>query len=214
MNEKTKKGAGMMNEKFYALPLEKQDAIIHAGYRVFSQNGYKKSPMQEIADEAGISKSLLFHYFLNKKELYLFLWEHACQYSIEKMTEAGCYEETDFFRMLYRGMKVKLDILRENPNMGVFVIKAYYEKDPDVHDEIQASYSTYYQMKAELSLRSLPKDQFRVGIDKNDIFTHIFWEANGYLTDKLRSEILDISKLEKDFSNMIRFWKKIYGKER
>ncbi len=63
-----------MNEKFYFLPIEKQQRIINAGFRVFSQNTYKKSPMQEIADEAGISKSLLFHYFHNKKELYLFFF--------------------------------------------------------------------------------------------------------------------------------------------
>ncbi len=56
-----------MNEKFYSLPEEKQQKIINAGFRVFSQNSYKKSPMNEIADCAGISKSLLFHYFHNKR---------------------------------------------------------------------------------------------------------------------------------------------------
>lgn len=60
-----------MNEKFFSLPKERQQAILNAGYRVFAQNSYKHSPMQEIADEAGVSKSLLFHYFRNKKELYL-----------------------------------------------------------------------------------------------------------------------------------------------
>ena len=58
-----------MNERFFALPAEKRRAIINAGYRVFSHNSYKKSPVGEIAQEAGISKSLLFHYFANKKEL-------------------------------------------------------------------------------------------------------------------------------------------------
>lgn len=57
-----------MNERFCLLPTEKQQAIINAGYRVFSQNSYKNSPMSEIADAAGISKSLLFHYFRNKME--------------------------------------------------------------------------------------------------------------------------------------------------
>ena len=52
-----------MNEKFFSLPAEKQQAIINAGYRVFSQNSYKKSPMNDIAEAAGISKALLFHYF-------------------------------------------------------------------------------------------------------------------------------------------------------
>lgn len=41
-----------VNEKFFALPEEKQNRIINAGYRVFSQNSYKKSPMSEIADAA------------------------------------------------------------------------------------------------------------------------------------------------------------------
>ena len=59
-----------MNEKFYALPESRQQAILNAGYRVFAHNSYKNSPMSEIAGEAGISKSLLFHHFRNKKELY------------------------------------------------------------------------------------------------------------------------------------------------
>ena len=66
-----------MNERFFSLPEERQQAIINAGYRVFSRNTYKNSPMSEIAQAAGISKSLLFHYFHNKKELYLFLWTNA-----------------------------------------------------------------------------------------------------------------------------------------
>ena len=75
-----------MNERFFSLPVEKQQAILNAGYRVFSQNSYKNSPMSEIADEAGISKSLLFHYFRNKKELYLFLWENCAETTIEFLT--------------------------------------------------------------------------------------------------------------------------------
>ena len=62
-----------MNEKFFSLPPEKQQRILNAGFRVFSQNSYKQSPTSEIAAEAGISKALLFHYFRNKQELYLFL---------------------------------------------------------------------------------------------------------------------------------------------
>lgn len=84
-----------MNEKFYSLPKEKQQAIINAGYRVFSQNSYKKSPMQEVADAAGISKSLLFHYFQNKKKFYMFLWTTCGRISISTMTAYGCYDRRD-----------------------------------------------------------------------------------------------------------------------
>ena len=57
-----------MNEKFYALPEEKQSQILNAAYKVFATNQYKKAPTSEIAAEAGISKSLLFH--LYKEILY------------------------------------------------------------------------------------------------------------------------------------------------
>lgn len=79
-----------MNERFFSLPAEKQPAIINAGYRVFSQNSYKNSPMSEIADAAGISKSLLFHYFHSKKELYMFLWDKCAQITIEYLTKYNC----------------------------------------------------------------------------------------------------------------------------
>ena len=32
-----------MNKKFFALPVQKQEAILNAGFCVFSQNSYKKS---------------------------------------------------------------------------------------------------------------------------------------------------------------------------
>ena len=203
----------MMNERFYDLPIEKQNTIIHAGYRVFSQNSYRKSPMQEIADEAGISKSLLFHYFGNKKELYLFLWDYACQFAIERMTEAGCYEETDFFKMLYKGMTTKMEILRQNPHLAAFILKAYFETNPEVHDDIRASYSHYFALKGELSLRNLSREQLVPGVDVKEIFQHIYWAAEGYLLEKLRNGKLEPARLERDFMGMIRFWKKIYGKE-
>ena len=99
-----------MNPKFYNLPPEKQQAVINAGFHVFSQNSYKKSPMSEIAEAAGISKSLLFHYFVNKKELYLFLWDTCARMTVEEMAKNGCYEQSDLFDSMDKGMQVKLDL--------------------------------------------------------------------------------------------------------
>ena len=38
-------GGCAMNGRFFSLPPEKQQAIVNAGYRVFSQNSYKNSPI-------------------------------------------------------------------------------------------------------------------------------------------------------------------------
>ena len=119
-----------MNEKFFSLPLDKQEKIINAGFRVFSQNSYKKSPMSEIASEAGISKSLLFHYFRNKKELYLFLWDKMEEISLTELEKSGCYEQKDLFDTMAKGFRAKINIMRRYPDLGAFSLKGYYETDP------------------------------------------------------------------------------------
>lgn len=149
-----------MNERFYALPPEKQQAIINAGYRVFSQNSYKNSPMSEIAAEAGISKSLLFHYFHNKKELYLFLWDKCAETTIEFLTRYGCYGQTELFESMARGMRAKMEIIRLYPDMGNFTIKAFYEKDAGISAAIQESYHRYYNLKADKTRLNLDPSQF------------------------------------------------------
>lgn len=162
-----------MNERFYALPPEKQQAIINAGYRVFSQNSYKNSPMSVIAAEAGISKSLLFHYFHNKKELYLFLWDKCAETTIEFLTRYGCYGQTELFESMARGMRAKMEIIRLYPDMGNFTIKAFYEKDAGISAAIQESYHRYYNLKA---------DKIRLNLDPSQFYTR-----TGYSYDVSRN---------------------------
>ena len=181
-----------MNEKFFALPKEKQNTIINAGYRVFSQNTYKKSPMSEIAGEAGISKSLLFHYFHNKRELYLFLWNNCAKLTIKYLTEYKCYEQTDLFEMMYRGMKAKMRIMNLYPNMGSFVIKAFYERDPEICSAIQESYKSYKAFKTDNILASIDTSQFADGLDVKMMYREMTLASEGYLWEVQRNEEVDV----------------------
>ena len=199
-----------MNEKFFSLPQEKQEAILNAGYRVFSQNSYKKSPMSEIAAEALISKSLLFHYFRNKKELYLFLWEKCAETTIQYLTKYQCYAQKDLFESMYRGMQAKMEILRRYPHMGGFTIRAFYEKDPEICAAIQASYQKHFQLKASRTLLNLDPEQFIPGLDIEMMYREMYWASEGYLWEMLQRGGMDFEKMERDFTRLIQFWKQIY----
>lgn len=203
-----------MNDKFYLLPEEKQQKIIHAGFLVFSQNSYRKSPMKEIADEAGISKSLLFHYFCNKKELYLFLWDKACSITMEYLTEYGCYEPDDLFEMMERGMKAKIQMMKKYPDITAFVIKAFYEKEPEIRSEIQKSYQYYFGLKAQDALSRVHPDAFVPGLNLEIMYREMYLASEGYLWEIFQWDgEMDVVRLEKDFSEMLLFWKKIYLKK-
>lgn len=199
-----------MNEKFFALPKEKQQAIINAGYKVFSKNSYKKSPVSEIADAAGISKSLLFHYFRNKLELYIFLWDKCAEITLEYLTEFNCYEQKDLFESMYRGMQAKLRLMKEYPDMGSFVLKAFYEKEPEVCSAVQESYKRYFNLKANRTLINLDPEQFIPGIDIKMMYKDMYWACEGYLWETTQRGEFDVEKLEKDFIQIIEFWKSIY----
>ncbi len=199
-----------MNERFFSLPAEKQQAIINAGYRVFSQNSYKNSPMREIAEAAGISKSLLFHYFRNKKELYLFLWDRCAGITVECMTRHGCYGQKDLFESMEKGMRAKMEIIRLYPDMANFAIKAFYEKDDDIAAAVQESYRKYFNLKADKTLMDMDPGQFIPGLDIPMMYREMYWASEGYLWEMVQRGDVDIERMEKDFSRLMDFWKSIY----
>ena len=199
-----------MNPRFYSLPEEKQAAILNAGFHVFSQNSYKKSPMSEIADAAGISKALLFHYFHNKKELYLFLWDTCCRITVEEMTRSGAYEQDDLFGSMDYGMQAKLRLMRQYPGIGVFAVRAFYEKDPDVSGEIQKSMGQYLSVHAAKKLQRLNPEDFIPGIDLQMMYREMYWASEGCLWEYIQRGSMNVDAMEKDFRKLLEFWKKVY----
>lgn len=199
-----------MNEKFFALPQPKQEAIINAGFRIFSQNTYKKSPMSEIADAAGISKSLLFHYFHNKKELYLFLWNRCTEITMNAIIENKCYEQKDLFNMMYMGLKTKVDIMRRYPHLGAFSVKCYYEKDPDVCGDIQKLIAKHTDFASNPGLANVDPSQFIPGLDLQMMYKDMYWASEGYLWEKSQQNDLNADTMEQEFMKLIDFWKSVY----
>ena len=199
-----------MNEKFFSLPEEKQVTIINAGYRVFSQNSYKKSPVSEIAAEAGISKSLLFHYFKNKRELYLFLLNKAAETTYKYLNKFGCHQEEDIFEIMHKGLKAKVALMRKYPDLTVFTLKAYYENDPEIRDGIQEIIGRTASFEANKKFLKIAPEKFIEGIDLQMMYMDMYLASVGYLWEKSQQGRLDVDQVEKDFAKMIDFWKKIY----
>lgn len=200
-----------MNERFYALPEDKQNSIISAGFRVFSQYSYKNSPMSEIAAEAGISKSLLFYYFKNKKELYLFLCRYSAELTEQEMIRQKCYEKEDFFDIFLSGLKVKVQLMRQYPDLSLFQLKTYYEKDKSLRPVIDQLIGIYSGYENQSEMLKLDKEQFIEGLDLEMMYTDMFLASQGYLWEKLQSDTIDPDQMEKDFIRMIEFWRSLYS---
>src|SRR5699024_896896 len=90
---------------FHKLKSEKQQRIINAAFKEFEQNGFDKASTNEIVKDATISKGALFHYFNNKKDLYIYLIDYSIQI-IEKLYDKIDFDETDLFKRIEKiGLK-------------------------------------------------------------------------------------------------------------
>lgn len=199
-----------MNDKFFNLPLEKQQRIINAAYKVFSQSSYKKAPMSEIADESGISKALLFHYFANKKELYLYLWANAIEMTRTAVREYKTLETNDFFEMLKRSLLSKCSLMRDYPHMYTFSLRAYYETAPEIKSAIQENFSDVSKASEMIVLEKMDTSRLRKDIDLKTMYDEIFYAIDGYMLKKYRSNFIIPDEIEREIISLIDFWKKVY----
>lgn len=199
-----------MNDKFYQLPIEKQNRIINAAYKVFSQNSYKKAPMSEIADESGISKALLFHYFTNKLELYLYLWNKSVGQIHEASVQYAVVDTSDFFEILHRSLLAKCSVVRDYPYLFQFASNAYYEQEPKVKTGIQDSFHLVSNSSESILWKIADLSKLRRDVDIKLMYQEILWTADGYLRQMILARNLSADQMERDFERMIEQWKKVY----
>jgi len=199
-----------MNDKFFSLSEEKQLAIINAGYKVFGNNKYNKAPVSEIAEAGGISKALLFHYFENKMEFYIFLWEKAEEISNELKDTYKIYDTDDYFESLKRGLYCKCELMRKYPYMTLFSITAFYEDDQEVCNAIQSKIKKSTDDAFVKMMARLDKNQFRSDVSFESIYREILYSSEGLLSNWYRRPEMNVDAFEKEYLELIEHWKIVY----
>lgn len=149
-----------MNKKFYELDESKQARFKRAGYKVFSENTYKKASMKDLADEADISKALIFHYFRNKSTLYEWLFKEAIN-DIDVFQEISVVDGCDFFDLIDEIIVKRLEFLARYNLCYEFVLKVLEEKGLEDHDSILKSIYTKSMERKEMILKKVETRKFK-----------------------------------------------------
>jgi TetR/AcrR family transcriptional regulator len=198
----------LLNNKFYNLPKEKQNAIINAGFQVFSENSYKKSPVSEIARRANISKALLFHYFKNKKEFYFFLYDYAVNLMMEMAGEEVTTTDTDFFEIFLKSVRCKCRLTKQYPYMTRFIMKPYYEEDAEVAEELKEKNVAVTNNSVHSILERIDRDKFKEDVDIEELINIIIWCGDGYMKKNYQNLDVNIDEVEKGYEEMLDFFRK------
>lgn len=155
-----------MNLRYFELPMEKQKNLINAGYKVFALHSYKKASMATIAEAAKISKSLLFYYFKNKKEYYLFLFDTGIKFANEEKLISFNETKCDLFELINATVERRMELIREYPYLYKFITKAYYEDFEEIKLDIYKRKTVILQLGKEELLKLIDRNKL---IDPRDI---------------------------------------------
>lgn len=151
-----------MNEKFFDLKKEKQDRMINASLKVFAMNGYGHASTDDIVKEAGISKGLLFHYFISKLGLYSFIYDYSVRYMLLELSTSVSSRETDYFELLEQIKMAELQVMKNYPYMLQFLNKGKEENVSEALLETEEKRSVlpkkYTEIMEKADLEKFKKD--------------------------------------------------------
>jgi AcrR family transcriptional regulator len=183
-----------MFSKFLNLDSEKQIRILNATMNEFAAKGYENASTNEIVKEAGISKGLLFHYFKNKKQLFLFLYDYCIDVSMNEFYKKIDLKEKDFFIRLRQIQCIKLELLNKYPKMLKFIEAANMEKSNDIKKDLDTRNREEMEGASRKVFEDIDISKFRDGIDIEKAINTVIWTFQGFNAQVLEEAKLSYSK--------------------
>ncbi|WP_040950806.1 TetR/AcrR family transcriptional regulator [Gorillibacterium massiliense] len=206
-----------MYTKFLNLDEDKKIRILNAAMKEFAAKGYERASTNEIVKEAEIAKGLLFHYFANKKQLYLFLYDYCIDVIIEDFYKKMDYSRTDFFDRLRQSMEIKFEIWEKYPDIFEYVKSSYLETASEVHGEMEEKRKVIMGESMPKILDGVDYSFFKEGIDLDKVYNIVMWSFEHYGMEMVKnaramSELMDKSRIFPEVDAYIQLFKDAFYK--
>jgi AcrR family transcriptional regulator len=173
-----------MIEKFFNLDQEKQDRIINAAIKEFAQKGYDNASTNEIVKEAGISKGLLFHYFKNKKQLYLFLKDHLMDLLTKEFYQKVTFTDPDIFVRIEQATLIKMELRNKYHDIFKFVTSVYLEDSKEVKEDLDKWKLEMNTVNINKAFEGIDPSLFREDVDSSKATKIIMWTAEQFAAEE------------------------------
>jgi len=180
-----------MNEQSIDLEPEKRARILHAALDEFAKKGYKNASTNEIVKSAGVSKGLLFHYFGNKKALFLLLLDRANKIFADEFYSRINFEEADIIKRWRQVALLKIDLIQKYPELYGFLITSNSEDDSEIAHEVESRSRRLTEAAYGRLLMNIDTSVYKKDMDANRISEIILWTAQGFgnsVLEKLKTD--------------------------
>jgi AcrR family transcriptional regulator len=140
---------------------EKKEKIITAAGKVFGLHGFKEARMEKVAEEAGMAKSSLYYYFLNKEELFEAVVEREAEYLKSEIINATKDIIDPYMRMKAYVIS-RMKAFRKSINLYAAVKTNYLDHLPFI-EKVRIKYDKEEMKMVENILRDgVQNDRFKI----------------------------------------------------
>jgi AcrR family transcriptional regulator len=178
----------------------RQERVVNAAWEIFARFGYRKASMQDIAEAAGVSKSVLFKYHGTKENLYRAVFWRATDAiaAADATAKAGRQEGETVFSAMRRTVDARMQLFARAPYVFSFSYAAIYDEDPLPKALVAETFA-----RAGVTGGT---DAAYAGLRENIMPAQakqiIFWISQGFLEEKRRMG-LEPEQLQQEFSEWI-----------
>jgi len=104
------------------LNTETEQKIIASAEKLFYRKGKAGTSMQDIADDAGINRTLLNYYFRSKDQLFEAVFRNAMSSFVPNLAKM-LHSDMSFEDYVPRMIETVIDAMLENPQIPIFVLQ-------------------------------------------------------------------------------------------
>jgi len=123
--------------------------IIQAAEAVFSEHGFHRASMDEIALRANVAKGTLYYHFKSKSELFKTIVAEGMQDLMDRV-QADIYADLSFAEQVMRIIRHNLDIFLESSGLAHIVFNELSNGlDPEVLEELRQMRLAYIHFVAD-----------------------------------------------------------------
>lgn len=201
-----------MIKRFEQLDEEKKQRIINAALKEFAKNGYDKGSTNVIVKEARISKGLIFHYFENKINLYMYLFDYCNQLITKELYETVDFENGDILTRIQDSSTKKVLIFKKYPNIFEFAKNSYHEPNIQIKAMIMEKQKYGSNEAQRLLIDKVDYSYFKEGLDMEKTMVTIYSTLEKISITAVEKTNINVEQIIKQLDDYIHYFKKIFYK--
>lgn len=161
-----------------------KEKILAAAITEFGTKGYDMASLNNICNDNGISKGLIYHNFVNKDEVYLHCVAHCMKAFVEFMKEQEIKEDLQSY------MDYRYRFFRENPLLSRIFFETVLQPKEHLESQIKNLKKEVDELNLNVYQTALKKMTLRSGVTEQEAINYytIMQEMfNGYFGSQFHS---------------------------